>query len=279
MLSASQLLKVTEDLVDRVDRCRDDRKELEQLVNTKTILDKRRGADGLLGGSSSSTLELQAMRNRLDAAITEAAARVHESEVAARLAAETPTQAAMREVMAGQTHKLSGIFARTDVDGDGMVTIMEFRAVLPVLNVDGATEADCDALFLNLSQGAHQMGYRDLFKGLTIKPKPPQPKAPTPRAGAATPPRKVTPRAASAGPKERPATPKGKAAPAPAKAEAKPEKKAAGGGKKAPAGRAASAQGAQVSRISMSAVEVRERRRAERDMDGFGAVERVRGDF
>ena len=28
MLSASQLLKVTEDLVDRVDRCRDDRKEL-----------------------------------------------------------------------------------------------------------------------------------------------------------------------------------------------------------------------------------------------------------
>ena len=66
MLSASQLLKVTEDLVDRVDRCRDDRKELEQLVNTKTILDKRRGADGLLGGSSSSTLELQAMRNRLE---------------------------------------------------------------------------------------------------------------------------------------------------------------------------------------------------------------------
>ena len=41
MLSASQLLKVTEDLVDRVDRCRDDRKELEQLVNTKTILDKK----------------------------------------------------------------------------------------------------------------------------------------------------------------------------------------------------------------------------------------------
>ena len=73
----------------------------------------------------------------------------------------------MRDALIANVHKLSGVFAETDADGDGVVTCTEFRAVLPVLEVEGATAADAEAVFYNLSKGAPQMNYRDLFLELT----------------------------------------------------------------------------------------------------------------
>ena len=81
--------------------------------------------------------------------------------------------------MVKKVHMLSGVFAGVDADGDGTLSIDEFRAVLPVLAVEGATVADAEALFKYLSRGATQMGYRDLFLELTRQQrKPAQPEAP-----------------------------------------------------------------------------------------------------
>ena len=177
-------------------------------------------------------------RLRLAQELDAAEARVVEGEVAMRLAAETPLQRQMREAMGKHVHQLSGVFASADADGDGAVTRVEFRRVLPVLQIDGATEADADALYYILSRGAEEIGYRDLFLELSKASRqaaaaggggggaaaaPPAAAAPSPPPSRKGTPRKVTPRSASAT-KERPA--------------------AAGGAKAAtgkPAGRAGSA--------------------------------------
>ena len=271
-LSPTQLLAVTDALTNRLARC-SDRAELAQCTQQKLMLDRRQlSAQDLLSGEdsnpasvSAAAANLRAARMRLDNAHAECEGRLTQAEIAARLAAETPLQRVLREQMAKNVHRLSGVFAAVDASGDGMVDVHEFRRVLPVLAIEGATEADADAVFLNLSRGAPEVGYRDLFLELSRiqrqqqaekaaselaataaqPPPPPQPPAGasstpsrrTPAAsGAATPALKPTPRAASSGPKERPGA---GSSPAPAGGAKKPAtagaKKAAAGGAKKPA--------------------------------------------
>jgi len=154
-----------------------------------------------------------------------AEARVLEAEVARRLAAETDVQKLLRVEMGKHVHKLSGIFASADADADGSVTRLEFRRVLPVLDIEGATVADADSLYYILSRGAESIGYRDLFlelskanrKAETSSP-PVAIEEPLPPPSRKVTPRKGTSRSASAS-KERQSATVG-AAPAAAKPKA-----------------------------------------------------------
>ena len=252
MLGAGQLSRVLDDLSERANRVTD-RAELEGCTQQRTLLDRHRREphDIVGGGGSAKAVELQRARSRLDTALLEADKRLREAELAARLAAETPLQRQMRHEMTKHVHKLSGLFAATDTDGDGAVTCDEFRAVLPVIAVEGATVDDADNLFFLITRGAKEIRYRDLFMELTRKPPAPLPMPPAPppppaehvpsarpsvrpTAGSPTPPRrgsKATPRAASAA-KERPAAP-GASTPKGPDKKAAPVKKGAKGSTRA----------------------------------------------
>ena len=163
-LSSAQLLSVTDELISKVQAC-STRHELEQCAAQRALLEQRRlDARDFAGGDAAT---LKGARMRLDNVLAEVEARVTQAEIAARLAAETPLQRELREQMARNVHKLSSVFAAVDASGDGQVDRFEFRRVLPVLAVPGATEADSDALFLNLSRGKEAMGYRELFLELS----------------------------------------------------------------------------------------------------------------
>lgn len=272
-LSSAQLLAVTDGLSERLARCAD-RSEYETCVQQKRLLDTRTlSAKDFLSGSSpdaanvsAAAANLRAAKLRLENSISEADARLVQAEIAARLAAETPVQRQLREQMVRSVHKLSGVFAAADASGDGIVDVAEFRRVLPIMAIDGATDADADAVFFTLSRGRSEVAYRDLFlelsrvqrqlqaeqaakelssstttapgDGATPQPRSATPTKRTPAAsGSATPANKPTPRAASAGPKARPAAGGAKKATT-GGAAAKP---AAGGAKKAAAAGARSA--------------------------------------
>lgn len=53
---------------------------------------------------------------------------------------------------------LSALFRTLDTDADGMVTKAEFRNILPVLETNGATAEDMDALFAELASADADVG-------------------------------------------------------------------------------------------------------------------------
>jgi hypothetical protein len=210
LLSPSQLTIVLDELATKAAKVAT-RGELEQCEAMRLMLEQRRespadllsnrsGRGTARGGSARGAIELQRARGMVNSALSSAAQRVKEAEQEARIKSQTPIQKKLFEEMGKKVHMLSGVFAGVDADGDGTLSIDEFRAVLPVLAVEGATVADAEALFMFLSHGAKQMGYRDLFLELTRQQRKPEPPAAAPAAAPAARPSSTA--------KERPGAPK-----------------------------------------------------------------------
>ena len=90
-----------------------------------------------------------------------------------RAAARTATQLRLREAIELHMDRLGSLFASWDSDGNGRISMLEFRRALPELGVEGATEEDADVLFRQLDRdGSGQISANELrahFGSLTAE--------------------------------------------------------------------------------------------------------------